>query len=202
VAFSFSFCYLVAHLKGLSMTEGRRMRLWRVMAAVLVLFVVMLALGGCRSRQKLETAPDSSEEPYRFESEGKVPVLDPSQVAREVDKVDTFEEMPVTDEGVAVENVVPEVVEPEKAVEPAAATEEGFRVQVFATGSRESAETVRRAVEARLGAAAYVERIDGIFKVRVGDCRARPEAEALRQKCRDAGYADAWIVASTVVVKP
>ena len=39
----------------------------------------------------------------------------------------------------------------------------------------------------------YVEHVDAIYKVRVGDCRSRDEAERLRLKCQAMGYKDAWI---------
>lgn len=141
--------------------------------------------------------------PYKFESEGKVPPLADSEVRRDVDKVDTFEELPVENNDVSVENVkiqhedISEVTDAKKDGSP---TSPGYRIQVFASGSAEKAEEVRHAVEARLGTPAYVEVEAGVFKVRVGNCVSREQAQALLDKVRSAGYQDAWIANTTVVL--
>ncbi len=163
---------------------------------VAVVFGVCMVLGCSEAVRSVDTAPDR--EPYQFESEGQVPPPDPVSQPRELDRVDVFEESAVSEDSVAVENVIEEVpmvpVEPEDST----VTGSGYRVQVLATGERENAEVVRAEVEARLGGVVYVEPIDGMYKVRVGDCRSRAEAEDLLQRCRAAGYADAWIVSTQI----
>jgi hypothetical protein len=79
------------------------------------------------------------------------------------------------------------------------ATADGYRVQLFAGASEENARKLAREAESLLGVPAYVNYIDGYWKVRVGDCRTRAEAETLRNRARNAGYADCWIAADTVV---
>jgi hypothetical protein len=176
------------------------MRYYSVIVVLCLCAVIAAsALAGCSRAvgpQTVTRAPD--DEPYRLESEGQVPPPGLSSVRQEVDRIDVFEETPVTEGVVAVETV--DMVEPltDDALGDSVVTGPGFRVQVFATGSRESAESFEMDVETRLGVATYLERIDGIYKVRVGDCRSRQQAEDLRQRCRDAGYKDAWIVTTQV----
>ncbi|MCP4229385.1 MAG: SPOR domain-containing protein [bacterium] len=75
----------------------------------------------------------------------------------------------------------------------------GFRVQVFASGYEDNAENVAGEVRAKLpGENVYVENISNMWKVRVGDCADRSEAESLRSRLSGAGYGDAWIVKDTV----
>jgi hypothetical protein len=163
------------------------------------LSVLVLVTGGCTTAQKKETAAAAAEEPYRLESEGEVPPLAESDVRKEVDKTETFEELPVADEAVVVENVEPPPVEMKKATaETGRKTMNGYRVQVMASSSPDAAESVRSAVASKTGAPAYVDLVDGVYKVRVGDCATRADAEALRDLCRRSGYADAWIVSGKI----
>ena len=166
---------------------------------IIVVFVSGVFLGGCTTAQKKQPAVEKSTEPYRLESEGEIPPLTETDIQKEVDKVETFEEMPVIDDAVAVENVVPPPVEMQsQATETTRKTMDGYRVQVMASGNEEAAQSVRSAVASRLGAPAYVDFVDGVYKVRVGDCPTRADAEALRDRCREAGYGDAWIVSGKV----
>jgi hypothetical protein len=79
------------------------------------------------------------------------------------------------------------------------ATADGFRVQLFAGVSEDNARKLAREAESALGVPVYVSYMDGYWKVRAGDCRTRAEAETLRNRARNAGYADCWIAADTVV---
>lgn len=160
--------------------------------------VVTLGLAvGCTTAAKEKPAAASDPEPYRIESEGEVPPLPESQVRKEVDEVDTFEEMPVTDDGIAVENVDPPPPPPKETAEK---TMDGYRIQLLASGSDASAQEVSAIAASKLGVPAYVDFVDGVYKVRVGNCPTREEAEALLAKCRGAGYGDAWIVQCPIVI--
>ncbi len=160
----------------------------------------MSLTSGCTTPQKKQPARAKSTEPYRLESEGEIPPLGESQIRKEVDRTDTFEEMPVGDDAIDVENVEPPPVvsSPSEPAEPTRKTMEGYRIQVLASGNKESADATRSDAGAKTGTRAYVELIDGVYKVRVGDCPSREEAEALLKRCRNAGYGDAWIVSCTV----
>jgi len=167
----------------------------------IVFLMAAVVLAGCTagtSQQTTATAPD--DKPYRFESEGQTPPPPPESMRQEVDRVDVFEETPVTEGAFVVESVEP-VEEITEAEADSVASGPGYRVQLFASGEQENAKTYEMEVEMRLGIATYLEYLDGMYKVRVGDCRTRQEAENLRDQCRAAGYQDAWIV-STVVNLP
>ncbi|RLC42166.1 MAG: hypothetical protein DRH51_01450 [Candidatus Coatesbacteria bacterium] len=71
-----------------------------------------------------------------------------------------------------------------------------YRVQVIASSTKTGADKVAEEVRMKLpGKMVYVEHIGQYWKVRVGDCRTRKEAETLRDELRNLGYSDAWIVA-------
>jgi cell division septation protein DedD len=162
--------------------------------------LLLLFAGACTSKQAAPPPTAAADNtPYNWEQEGKVPPLDLADVRREVDKTDSFEEMPVTEDAVWVEDVEIEEVPPEPPKpDTTVVVADGFRVQVMATANEESARVVQGDAQSKLGVTAYLELIDGVFKVRVGDCWTRAEAEALVRRCRDAGYGDAWIVASEI----
>ncbi len=178
---------------------------------VMILTAMCFAVIGCTAVKKTPPAAKKSTEPYRVEKEGKTPPLSPSDVRKEADREESYEEMPVTEESVSVETVEPvnEVppapASPDTAAgsKPAGApqkTMDGYRIQVFASGNEASARSVREAVEVQVGVPAYAELVDGVYKVRVGDCPTREEADALLKKCRDAGYGDAWVATCRIFI--
>jgi cell division protein FtsN len=96
----------------------------------------------------------------------------------------------------------PEAVggEPVAPTEPAAMAS-GFRVQIGAFERQDGAE--QRAAQARFQftESVYVEYVYPYYKVRVGDCSTRAEAERLRQKAISLGYSDAFLVPTTITTK-
>jgi hypothetical protein len=165
-----------------------------VLSLAAVLTAGLLACAPAKSR-----APEkaSSDEPYDFEKEGNIPPKD-TETAAEVD----VEEIPVEEEEVVPENVeAPKDTTRTKAGGPVGVSgRDGsiaipvLRVQILATTSEQSALDAKAEVERRLGVDARVTFEDGMYKVRVGDCTNRADAEKVRRKCREAGYTDAWIV--------
>ncbi len=166
---------------------------------VLTVLVAFAASVGCAPARQGSTARGTKAKPYDFEKERQAPELTREEVQEEPDVV----EIPVTDDVLDVEeaeapvDTTPRVIAPETSP---AVMAEGFRIQVFASAAEDVAQGARRAAQARLGIAAYVVNVDGLYKVRVGDCRTREEAEAILRTCRDGDYRDAWIVACPVVV--
>jgi hypothetical protein len=160
--------------------------------------------------QKTPPAAKKTTEPYRVEKEGKIPPLAPTDVRKAVDEEEKYEDLPVTDEGVVVEEFTPVAEMPptqppgsQPVGAPAEAPREtmmGYRIQVFASGNEAAARSVKEAVEVSVGVPAYIELMDGVYKVRAGDCPSRPEAEALLEKCRSAGYGDAWIATTRILM--
>jgi hypothetical protein len=163
------------------------------MVCTLALIAAVLAGAGCGGSQS--TGGGSDKTPYDFQKEGQVPPLEEAQIHEEPD----VEEMPL-------EEVDLEVREAEAKVDTTArpeppATIDGFRVQVFASVSRDTAENARKAAEERLGMRAYVDFVDAMYKVRVGDCRTREAAETVLRRCQESVYKDAWIVACPVLLE-
>jgi cell division septation protein DedD len=147
------------------------------------------------SQQRAKRGTQSN--PYDFEKEGQIPPA-PANVKEEAD----VEEMPVTADTIEVEDAeAPPDTAARPSTPPAATptkTVGGFRVQVFASQSQDVAEAARRTAQARLGIPAYIELADSLYKVRVGDCRTREEAEVVLKTCRSVFYKDAWIVETQV----
>lgn len=79
---------------------------------------------------------------------------------------------------------------------------DGYRVQVLAVSFKDNADRVADDLRGRLrGHRVYVEFVNDLYKVRVGDCMSRTEVETLRDELRSMGFADAWIVKSEVNVQ-
>ncbi len=77
----------------------------------------------------------------------------------------------------------------------------GFRVQIFAFSSKERAQKAKEEAQEILSLPVYIEydpSIDGPYKVRVGDFTSREEAERYKEKLRQEGYPDAFIVETEI----
>jgi len=177
---------------------------------LIALIAFSLVGAGCTAMQKAPPAGKKTSEPYRVEKEGKIPPLAPTDVRKAVDEEEKYEDLPVTDEGVVVEEFTPVAETPPTqppASQPVGAPAEapretmmGYRIQVFASGNEAAARSVKEAVEVSVGVPAYIELMDGVYKVRAGDCPSRSEAEALLEKCRGEGYGDAWIATTRILM--
>jgi len=167
----------------------------KMLVTILLILAVAFA-AGCTPAKRTGTSRAASSAPYDFKKEGTIPPVAPEKRASEDPDV----------EEVAIEETPLEIEEADAPIdttrsEPVRTMMEGFRVQVFATGAEDVANTARYAAEARLGVEAHVEVVDGIYKVRVGDCKTREDAEVLLARCQEGFYKDAWIVECMVYVK-
>jgi hypothetical protein len=78
----------------------------------------------------------------------------------------------------------------------------GFRVQLFSTRAEEEARaTVQKAVSS-FPENVYLMFDNPFYKVRLGDCPSRVDADSLQQRAIQQGYASAWIVRSHVYIHP
>ncbi len=75
---------------------------------------------------------------------------------------------------------------------------EGFRLQVFATKSRSTADSLKTVIEGKIEEKVYVKFEVPNYKVRVGNCKSREEAEILKAKLTRYGYRFAWIVRTRI----
>jgi hypothetical protein len=76
---------------------------------------------------------------------------------------------------------------------------QGFRVQLLATGDEAQAREARKdAIFKFPQVDVYLELEGSLYKLRIGDCRTKKEAEALREEAIRSDFRDAWIVPSKV----
>lgn len=85
-----------------------------------------------------------------------------------------------------------------KGITPSAATVPGYRVQIFASSTNEGANKVASEARFKFTERVYVEYDVPYYKVRVGDYKNRSDVEILREKAKNLGYGDAWIVQTEV----
>ena len=80
-------------------------------------------------------------------------------------------------------------------------TAPGFRVQLLATRDEAQANEVKKSAIFTFEERVYLIFEAPYFRLRIGDCRTRNEAEELRDYAVDKGFRDAWIVPSRVFVQ-
>ena len=78
---------------------------------------------------------------------------------------------------------------------------DGYRVQVMSLTTRADAERAARQVVSRSGMPAYVEEVNGSFKVRAGDFRTRDEAVKARALLVEAGYEGSFPVETKIILQ-
>ncbi len=74
----------------------------------------------------------------------------------------------------------------------------GYRVQIFASNTNDGAEKIASDARFKFTERVYVEYDPPYYKVRIGDYQNRSDAEILREKAKNLGFADAWIVQTEV----
>jgi len=74
----------------------------------------------------------------------------------------------------------------------------GYRVQIFASSERDRAEAAAAEARRRFTEPVYVEYEAPLYKVRVGDCATRHEADTLKEKAGTQGYDGAWVAETPV----
>ena len=74
----------------------------------------------------------------------------------------------------------------------------GYRVQVFASATRDGAERAAAEVRAKLQEAVTIQYEAPFYKVRVGNCVTRHEAERLKDRAEQEGYEGSFITETTI----
>ena len=74
----------------------------------------------------------------------------------------------------------------------------GYRVQIGAFASKESAEEFADRVRSRFTVGVYVQYVPTYYKVRVGDFLTNAEADNFKMKVWEMGFTDAFIVESEI----
>ncbi|NOX37288.1 MAG: SPOR domain-containing protein [Calditrichaeota bacterium] len=165
--------------------------------SLLLLFAGILMLSCATTRKATEPAPEAAKAPPS-------PLFDES-----------FDPLTLNDEDIRFEEEkVPETGEPATTPAtgkgPATRVEanrliNGFRVQLLATKDIETATLAKKEAEftfAEDSVGIYIEFDSPYYKLRIGDCKTREEAERLRDIARTKGYPQAWIVRTKVWSNP
>ncbi len=74
----------------------------------------------------------------------------------------------------------------------------GYRVQVMATRFYEKADSLRSVLTEYFGQEVYIDFEAPNYKVRVGNCLVRSQAEDLQKELENRGYSSAWIIRTRV----
>ncbi|MBD3237401.1 MAG: hypothetical protein GF330_11895 [Candidatus Eisenbacteria bacterium] len=164
---------------------------WTLTCGIGCALVLLLAAPGCGRQSAPRTPPD-------------LPTEMPSEEEAERVREDAREAIPILPEGergLSGEDLPPEARETDAEREPDRPQRYGYRVQLFATSDRALAE--QRAAEYRemFDAEVYVEFEGILYKVRVGDCLSRDEADALRREALGLGHEGAFIVDTLVHIR-
>lgn len=77
----------------------------------------------------------------------------------------------------------------------------GYRVQIFTTSDINKADEFKNSVQSKFQADVYRVYEAPYYRIRVGDCVNRDEAEKLREEAQQKGFRDAWIVRDQVFIK-
>ena len=75
---------------------------------------------------------------------------------------------------------------------------EGYRVQVLVTRNTHSADSIRAVLSDKIDEDVYITYEVPYYKIRVGNCVDRKQAEELKLKLVELGYASAWIIRTRV----
>jgi outer membrane biosynthesis protein TonB len=74
----------------------------------------------------------------------------------------------------------------------------GFRVQIFASSTEKNAMKIVDDARSSFGGKVYVEHLAPYYKVRVGDCLTKEDAQLLKTKAVSMGYRGAFIVETMI----
>ncbi|MFQ6093143.1 MAG: SPOR domain-containing protein [bacterium] len=75
---------------------------------------------------------------------------------------------------------------------------QGYRVQIFVSSNRENAQKILAEAEQIFPEGVYLKYDAPYYKVRIGNCLTRREADLLQEKAVRHGYRDAWVIRSLV----
>ena len=168
--------------------------------SILALFFLLLAVfAGCTGTTATSSAGrEVAREPEPSEESSLPPLADATE-----SPYDLEEEMPEEDAvdpdelEEAIEPIEADPVVVEEVTAPAAAYGIGYRVQIFASGERSAAESLKTKAGGQTSLPVYIEYEGGYYKVRVGDFASRDEAAAARARLSKL-YPDCWIVSTTI----
>jgi len=74
----------------------------------------------------------------------------------------------------------------------------GFRVQIFASSTEKNAMKIVDDARVAFGGRIYIEHLAPYFKVRIGDCLTKEDAQVLKDKAVSQGYRGAFVVETMI----
>ncbi len=74
----------------------------------------------------------------------------------------------------------------------------GFRVQIFASSTQKGASKVADDARSLFGGKIYIEHTPPYYKVRIGDCLTKEEAESLKNLAINKGFRGAFVVETMI----
>jgi hypothetical protein len=162
---------------------------------LIVLATFLAVLSGCSSSESSR----KSSVPATSEQDQKVPL---SKYERAFNPSDFDDEIEVIQKQHVFEQQRAAAEHQQDSVVVASELTQGFRIQIFATGSFDDANAMRQTAVQRLTEdSVYVVFDPPVYKVRVGDFRSRVEANQRLGVISAMGFADAWVVGDKITVR-
>jgi hypothetical protein len=162
---------------------------------VIAIAVVLLVLSGCSSSEssrKSSTSP-TGEQDHKVPGSHFERAFNPSDYDDEIEVIKNQHEF--EQQRAAAERQQDSVVVESELTQ-------GFRIQIFATGSFDEANAMRQTAVQRLTEdSVYVVFDPPVYKVRVGDFRTRVEANQRLGVISAMGFADAWVVGDKITIR-
>ncbi len=158
------------------------------------LILLLLFVTSCSTSQfgwKSEPVPEGKSS----EEKGYVEDFDPLTLDEEDVVVRPNEESPINEEN--EEGVVKPIPSEDLAFHEGEMIQ-GFRVQLLATTDENQARDAKKKAIFKFQSGVYLVFEAPHYKLRIGDCASRREAEELKKEASRNGFQDAWIVPSKV----
>ena len=168
------------------------MKFWLPIIPIAAALIVLSACGSTESSRKSSTSP-TGEQDHKVALSQSEKTFNPSDYDDEIEiikKQHEFEQQRAS----ADHQQDSVVVESELT--------QGFRIQIFATGSIDEANAMRQTAVQRLTEdSVYVVFDPPVYKVRVGDFRTRVDANQRLGVVSAMGFADAWVVGDKITIR-
>ncbi|MGB9720608.1 MAG: SPOR domain-containing protein [bacterium] len=154
---------------------------------------------------EVSALPPAAEEvaaPLPMEEVSKVAeeAVTPAPALPPAEEITIAPPLPSTPSPLPIEEVsaLPPAPVPAPTTSTAPASVYGFRVQIFASSTQNGANKVVDDARNIFGGKVYIEHTPPYYKVRVGDCLTKEEAEALKNLAINKGFRGAFVVETMI----